>query len=77
MRKIGCRVRKIDFHVLGHYEYDAYATIDDDIVTTEAQTDKDIVREVRNKNGKLDPEKEEDDKEEEEEEEKQRCQVEM
>jgi hypothetical protein len=31
--------------VLEHYEYDAYATVDDDIVTTEAQTDEDIVRE--------------------------------
>jgi hypothetical protein len=67
-------MRKIDVDVLGHYEYDAYATIDDDIVTTETQTDKDIVREVRHKNGKLDSEKEEEDEEEEE---KQRCQVEM
>jgi hypothetical protein len=48
--------------VLEHYEYDAYATIDDDIVTTEAQTDEDIVREVRHKNGKFDPEQEEDNK---------------
>jgi hypothetical protein len=63
-------VRKIDCDVLGHYDYDKYATIDDDIVTTEEQTDEDIVREVRNKNGKLDPEQEEEDKEEEEEEEK-------
>jgi hypothetical protein len=56
-------VRKIDCDVLGHYEYDAFATIDDDIVTTKAQTDKDTVREVRHKNGKLDPEQEEEDKE--------------
>jgi hypothetical protein len=63
-------VRKIDCDVLGHYDYDKYAKIDDDIVTTKAQTDKDIVREVRNKNGKLDPEQEEEDNEEEEEEEK-------
>jgi hypothetical protein len=34
------------------------------------KTDEDIVREVRNKNGKIDPEQEEEDKEEEEEEEK-------
>jgi hypothetical protein len=63
-------VRKIDCDVLGHYNYDKYATIDDGIVTTEAQTDEDIVREVRNKNGKLDPEQEEEDKDEEVEEEK-------
>jgi hypothetical protein len=62
-------MRKIDCDVLGHYEYDTYATIDDDIVTTEAQTDEDIVRVVRHKNEKLDPEQEED-KEVEEEEEK-------
>jgi hypothetical protein len=61
-------VRKIYCDVLGHYEYDAYATIDNDIVTTKARTDEDIVREVRHKNGKLDPEQEEEDKEEEEEE---------
>jgi hypothetical protein len=57
-------VRKIDCDVLGHYDYNKYATIDDVIVTTEAQTDEAIVREVRNKNGKLDPEQEEEDKEE-------------
>jgi hypothetical protein len=55
-------VRKNGCDVLGRREYDAYATIDDDIVTTEAQTD-----EVRHKNGKLDPEQEEDKEEEEEE----------
>jgi hypothetical protein len=32
-------VQQIDCDELGHYEYDAYATIDDNIVTTEAQTD--------------------------------------
>jgi hypothetical protein len=57
-------------HVLEHYEYDAYATIDYDIVTTKAQTDEDIVREVRHKNGKLDREQEEQNKEEGEEEER-------
>jgi hypothetical protein len=41
----------------------------DDIVTIEAQTDDDIVREV-NKDGKHDPEQGEEDKEVEEEEEK-------
>jgi hypothetical protein len=60
--------RKIDCDVLRHYGYDACATIDDDVVTTEAQTDENIVREVRHKNGKLDTEEEEGDKEEEEEE---------
>jgi hypothetical protein len=45
---------------------DTYATIDDTGMT-EAQRDKDIVREVRNKDGKHDPEqayKEEEEKEE-------------
>jgi hypothetical protein len=46
----GCK--KIDCDVLGHYDYDKYATIDDDIVTTEAQTDDDIVREVSKKKKK-------------------------
>lgn len=39
-----------------HYDYEACAIIDGDIARTEAHTDEDIVREVRNKNGKLDPE---------------------
>jgi hypothetical protein len=39
-----------------HYDYDACAIINGDIVMTEALTDEDIVREVRNKNGKLHPE---------------------
>jgi hypothetical protein len=39
-----------------HCGYDAYAIIDDDTVMTEAHTDEDIVREIRNKNGKCDPE---------------------
>jgi hypothetical protein len=38
-----------------HYDYEACAIIDGDIARTEAHTDEDIVREVRNKNGKLDP----------------------
>lgn len=37
---------------------DMYAIIDDD-VKTEAQTAEDIVREIRNKNEKCDPEEEE------------------
>jgi hypothetical protein len=62
-------VRKVDCGVLGQYDYDAYATIDDDdIVMAEAQTDEEIVREMRSKDGKEAEEPEEEDKEEEEEE---------
>jgi hypothetical protein len=60
-------VRKIDCGVLGQYDYDAYATIDDDIVMAEAQTDEEIVREMGSKDEK-EAELEEEDKEEEEEE---------
>jgi hypothetical protein len=48
-------VQKIGCDVVGHHDYDTHAIIDDDIMT-KAQTDKDIVREISNKNGKLDPE---------------------
>jgi hypothetical protein len=41
------RTRKVNCDELGQYDYEAYATIDDDIVTTEAQTDEDIVSEVK------------------------------
>jgi hypothetical protein len=59
-------VRKFGRFVVGHYYYDAYATTDNDIVTTDTQTDEEIVRKVRYKEGKLDPEEEEgDDKDEE------------
>jgi hypothetical protein len=40
-------LRKVSSDELGQYDYEAYATIDDDIVTTEAQTDDDIVSEVK------------------------------
>ena len=40
-------LRKVNCDELGQYDYEAYATIDDDIVTTEAQTDDDIVSEVK------------------------------
>jgi hypothetical protein len=69
-------VRKIDCDVLGHYEYEAYATIDNYIFTTKARTDEDIVREVRYKNEKLDPEQEEEEKVEVEEEEEEKVEVE-
>ncbi|XP_023721482.1 tigger transposable element-derived protein 4-like [Cryptotermes secundus] len=40
-------LRKVNCDELGQYDYEAYATIDDNIVTTEAQTDDDIVSEVK------------------------------
>jgi hypothetical protein len=49
------RVQKLVVMFRGHYDYDACAIIDGDIVRTEAHTDEDIVREVTNKNGKFDP----------------------
>jgi hypothetical protein len=60
-------VRKIDCGVLGQYDYDAYATIYDDIVTAETQTDEEIVTEMRSKDGKEAEEPEEDEEDEEEE----------
>jgi hypothetical protein len=60
-------VRKVDCGVLGQYDYDAYANMDDDIVTAETQTDEEIVREMKSKDGKEAEEPEEEDKEEEEE----------
>jgi hypothetical protein len=59
-------VRKTDCGVLGQYDYDAYATIDDDIFTAETQTDEEIVREMGSKDEKEAEEPEEEDKEEEE-----------
>jgi hypothetical protein len=50
---IGCAVE-------GHYAYHAYAAIHGATVTTKPQTDEDIAKEIRNKNGKLVPEQEED-----------------
>jgi hypothetical protein len=44
-------------------DYDAYAIIDD-IVMTQAHADEDILKEKRNKSGKLDPEEGEDKEEE-------------
>jgi hypothetical protein len=41
-------VQKIGCDVVGHYDYDAYAKTDDDILTTEDKQDNDIVREIRN-----------------------------
>jgi hypothetical protein len=41
-------LRKVNCDELGQYDYEAYAAIDDDIVTTEAQTDDDILSEVKN-----------------------------
>jgi hypothetical protein len=58
-------VRKVDCGVLGQYDYDAYVTIDDDIVTAETQTDEEIVREMRSKNEEEAEEPEEEDEEEE------------
>jgi hypothetical protein len=45
---------------LGQYDYDAYATIDEDIVTTEAQTDDDIVSEVKKDRAEEDIEEEDE-----------------
>jgi hypothetical protein len=50
---------------LGQYVYDAYANIDDDVVTAKTQIDEEIVREMKSKYGK---------EEELEEEEKLSCQ---
>jgi hypothetical protein len=58
-------VGNIGCDVLGHYDYDTHAIIDDDTVTTQAQTDEDLVTEMRNKNRKLDLEGRGGDKEEE------------
>ncbi|KAJ8892787.1 hypothetical protein PR048_005368 [Dryococelus australis] len=40
-------LRKVNCNGLGQYNYEAYATIYDDIVTMEAQTDDDFVSEVK------------------------------
>jgi hypothetical protein len=50
------RVQKLVVMFRGHYDYDACAIIDGDIVRTEEHTDEDTVSKVRNKNGKFDPE---------------------
>jgi hypothetical protein len=52
----------------GTDDYDAYSTIDDDIVTAERQTDEEIVREMGIKDEKEAEEPEEEAREEEEEE---------
>jgi hypothetical protein len=44
---------------VGNYDCDACAIIDD-IVTTKVQTDEEIVREIRNKNGEPGPQEGED-----------------
>jgi hypothetical protein len=61
-------VRKVNCGVLGQYDCDAYATINDDIVTAETQTDEETVREMGSKDEKKAEEPEEEDKEKEEEE---------
>jgi hypothetical protein len=60
-------MRKVYCGVLGQYGYDAYATIDDGIITAETQTDEEIVREMGSKDEKEAEEPEEEDKEEEKE----------
>lgn len=57
-------LRKVSCDELGQYDYEAYATIDDDIVTTEAQTD-DIVSEVKEDRAEEDTQEEDEERGEE------------
>ena len=53
-------LRKVNCDELGQYDYEAYAKIDDDIVTTEVQTDDDIVSEVKKDRAEEDTEEEDE-----------------
>jgi hypothetical protein len=52
MMMICLRVQKIGCGILGQCDCDAYATIDDDIVMAEIQTDQEIAREMRSNDRK-------------------------
>jgi hypothetical protein len=45
-------VRKFGCGILGQYNYDAYITIHEDILTAKTQTEKETVREMGSKDGK-------------------------